>query len=56
MSFGDERLFCRFGMNKHNIRVTAPSNVKRLTGAHCKHFHGDAGLHRKERQQIVEQA
>jgi hypothetical protein len=35
--------------------VAAPSNVERLTGADHNNFHGDACLHRKERQQMVEQ-
>jgi hypothetical protein len=53
--FRDERLFGRFGMDKHNISVATASNVERLTGADRDHFHGDAGLHRKERQYMVEQ-
>jgi hypothetical protein len=56
VSFGDERLFCRFGMDKHNVSVAAPSYVECLTGAHREHFNGDAGLLRKERQQMLEQA
>jgi hypothetical protein len=43
-------------MDKHNIGVAASTNVERLTGAHRKHVHGNAGLHRKEGQQMVEQA
>jgi hypothetical protein len=55
VSFGHERLFCRFGMYKHNISVATPTNVERLTGADRPHFHGDAGLQCKERQQMLEQ-
>jgi len=56
VSFGDERLFCQFGMYKHNISIAAPSHVERLTGAQSPHFHGDTGLQCKERQQMLEQA
>ena len=31
LSFGDESLFCRFGMDKHNISVAAPAMSERLT-------------------------
>jgi hypothetical protein len=54
MTFGQELLFRRFGMDKNDIRIPAPCSVERLTGAKRNHSHRDPGLFLKEGQNVAE--
>ena len=44
LSFGEEPLFCQFGMHEHDVSFTAPASIERLAGPLRQHFHSDTGL------------
>jgi len=54
MTFGQELLFRRFGMDKNDIRISAPCSVERSTGANRNHFYGDPGLFLEKGQNVAE--
>src|SRR6516225_1457892 len=54
MTFGQELLLRRFGMDKNDIRISAPCSVERSTGANRNHFYGDPGLFLEKGQNVNE--